>query len=102
MLIKEEFEMNIVKVPGKNNKHEVRMYALSTCIWCKRTKQFLNENSVEYEYVDVDLADKDDYDKIREEILDKGGSLSFPVLIIDNSKLINGYRVEDIKEALEI
>jgi glutaredoxin-like protein NrdH len=94
--------MNIIKVPGKNNKHKVRMYALSTCIWCKRTKQFLKDNEVEYEYVDVDLAEREDYDKIREEILSKGGSLAFPVLIIDNSKLINGYRVEEIKEALEI
>lgn len=94
--------MNIVKVSGKNNKHKVRMYALSTCIWCKRTKQLLNDNDVEYEYVDVDLADKEDYDKIREEILNKGGSLAFPVLIIDDNRLINGYRVEEIKEALEI
>lgn len=94
--------MNIVKVQGKNNKHKVRMYALSTCIWCKRTKQLLNDNDVEYEYVDVDLADKEDYDKIRKEILNKGGSLAFPILIIDDNRLINGYRVEEIKEALEL
>lgn len=94
--------MDIVKVPGKNNKHKVRIYALSTCIWCKRTKQFLKDNEVEYEYVDVDLVDKNDYDEIRKEILDRGGSLAFPVLIIDDNKIINGYRVDEIKEALEI
>nr|MDO8079566.1 glutaredoxin family protein [Candidatus Freyarchaeota archaeon] len=94
--------MNVVKVSGSKKKHKIRMYAISTCVWCRRTKQFLKENSVEYEYVDVDLADKDDYDKIRKEIVDRGGLLSFPVLIIDDNKLINGYRVDDIKEALEI
>lgn len=94
--------MNVVKVPGSKKRHKIRMYAISTCIWCRRTKQFLNENSVEYEYVDVDLEDKDDYEKIRKEIVDRGGILSFPVLIIDDNKLINGYKVDDIKEALEI
>jgi len=29
---------------------------LSTCGWCKKTKQFLRENDVEYEYLDVDTA----------------------------------------------
>jgi glutaredoxin len=94
--------MNVVRVPGSKKNHKVLMYAISTCIWCRRTKQFLKDNSVEYEYVDVDLADKDDYDKIRKEIVERGGYLSFPVIIIDDNKLINGYKVDDIKEALEI
>lgn len=94
--------MNIVKVQGRNNKHKVRMYALSTCIWCKRTKQFLKDNDVEYEYVDVDLASREDAENIRQEIREKGGIMSFPVTIVDDEKIINGYRVEDIKEALEL
>lgn len=94
--------MDIVKVPGSNNKHKVRMYALSTCIWCRRTKQFLKDNDVEYEYVDVDLASKEDAEKIRQEIREKGGRMSFPVTMIDDKRIINGYRVESIKEALEI
>ena len=43
--------MNISKVSGKNNKHKVFLYALSTCVWCKMTKQYLNDNNIEYEYV---------------------------------------------------
>ncbi|MBS7249225.1 MAG: glutaredoxin family protein [Candidatus Freyarchaeota archaeon] len=94
--------MDVVKVSGSNRKHKVRMYALSTCIWCKRTKQFLKDNNIEYEYVDVDLASREDYEQIRQEILDRGGSLSFPVIIIDDNKLINGFRESDLREALEI
>ena len=44
------------------------VYALSTCVWCKLTKQYLNDNNVEYEYVDVDLADEKDKQKIHEKI----------------------------------
>ena len=94
--------MNISKVAGKNNKHRVFVYALSTCVWCKLTKQYLNENSVEYEFVDVDLSTEDEKQKIRETITSKGGSLSYPTTIVDDKKVITGFRKDLLKEALEI
>ena len=94
--------MNISKVSGSNNKHKVRIYALSTCVWCKMTKQFLNDNNVEYEFVDVDLADEDDKQKIHEIIQNKGGMLSYPTTIVDDKVVITGFRKDQLKEALEI
>ncbi len=94
--------MKIVKVPGKNNKHKVLMYAISTCAWCKLTKNFLKDNNIEYEYVDVDLSDGEDREKIRREILKRRGRLSYPAIIIDDKILINGFREDKIKETLEI
>ena len=94
--------MNIVKVSGKNNKHKVLMYTLSTCAWCKKTKKFLKDNNVEYAYVDVDLCNDEDHEKIRNDILSKGGPISYPTIIVDNKKLITGYSEDEIKEALEI
>ncbi len=92
--------MNISKVAGNNSTHKVLMYALSTCVWCKMTKQFLKDNDVAYEYVDVDLEDDEDRDKIREDILMKGGELSYPTTIIDDKKVISGFRKDLLKEAL--
>jgi len=94
--------MEVVKVPGKNNRHKVLVYALSTCAWCKLTKQFLKDNSVEFQYVDVDLCKDEDKEKVREDILDRGGSLSYPTIIIDDKFLITGFRKDKLKEALEI
>jgi len=94
--------MNFVKVTGKNNKHKVLMYALSTCAWCKLTKQFLKDNDVEYEYIDVDLGNEEDQEKIRRDILRRGGSPSYPAIIIDDKFLINGFHKGKIKEALKI
>ncbi|HYB68493.1 MAG TPA: glutaredoxin family protein [Candidatus Acidoferrales bacterium] len=94
--------LNKVKVTGKNNKHKVLMYAISTCAWCKMTKKFLNENDVEYEYVDVDLASDEDHEKIREDIISKGGDPSYPTLIVDNKTVITGFRKDKIEEALEL
>ena len=56
--------MQFSKVPGKNTNHKVTVYALSTCVWCKITKQYLNDNGVAYEYVDVDLLNEKDKDKV--------------------------------------
>lgn len=78
------------------------MYALSTCAWCKLAKKFLNENKVEYEYIDVDLCNAEDKEKIKKEILSKGGSLSYPTIIIDDKILISGFRKDRLKEALGI
>jgi glutaredoxin len=94
--------MNKIKVSGKNTKHKVVMYAISTCAWCKMTKKFLNDSNVEYEYVDVDLTGDEDHEKIREDIIKKGGEPSYPTLIVDNKTVISGYRKDKIKEALEL
>ena len=94
--------MEKIRVSGKNKTHKVLMYAISTCAWCKMTKQFLKDNDVEFEYVDVDKCSDEDLDKIRQDILSKGGSLSYPVIIVNDKTLINGFRKDKIKEILGI
>jgi glutaredoxin len=94
--------MNTTKVQGRNQKHKVLMYTLSTCAWCKMVKRFLKNKNVEYEYVDVDLCNDDDSEKIRNDILDRGGRLSYPVIIIDDKKLMNGFYEDRLRVALEI
>jgi glutaredoxin-like protein NrdH len=94
--------MEKIRVPGKNKKHKVMMYAISTCAWCKMTKKFLKDNEVEYEYVDVDLASDDDHEAIRQKIMSKGAEPSYPTLIVDEKTVITGFRKDLIKEALEI
>lgn len=94
--------MQFSKVKGDKNQHKVVVYALSTCVWCKMTKQYLKDNGVEYEYIDVDLLNEGDKQKIRQEIQDKGGSLSYPTTIIDDKVVVTGFRKDLLKEALGI
>lgn len=94
--------MQFSKVSGKKNDHKVTLFALSTCVWCKLTKEFLKENNVEYEYIDVDLSSEEDKQRIHETIQSKGGSLSYPTTIIDDKVLITGFRKDQLKEALGI
>lgn len=93
--------MDKEKVQGKNNAHKVLLYAISTCPWCKKEKQLLKDNNIEFEFVDVDLCDDEDYEEIRKDIIRRGGRFSFPAIIIDDKILINGFNEKEIMKALE-
>jgi glutaredoxin-like protein NrdH len=94
--------MQFSKVSGKKNTHKVTVYALSTCVWCKLTKQFLSDNEVAYDFVDVDLLSSEDKSKAHEAILSKGGNIGYPTTIVDDKTLITGFRKDQLKEALGI
>ena len=91
--------MNFSKVPG-NNKGSVRMFTLSTCIWCKRTKQFLADQGVEYQYVDVDMLGGEEKEKTLDELKRWNERCSFPTLVINDEKCIVGFKENEIRETL--
>lgn len=95
-------KMEKIRVSGKNKTHKVLMYAISTCAWCKMTKQFLKDNDVEYEYVDVDLASDEDHERIRKEITRLRAPPSYPTVIVDEKTVVSGFRKDKLKEALDI
>ncbi len=90
---------NIEHIKGKN-KGKIMLYALSTCGWCKKTKELLNKLGVEYSYIFVDLLSGNDKDKVMKDIEKWNSNLSFPTLIINNQKCIVGFKEDKIKEAI--
>ncbi|MCL1978260.1 MAG: glutaredoxin family protein [Candidatus Bathyarchaeota archaeon] len=94
--------MQFSKVTGKKVDHKVTLYALSTCVWCKMTKQFLTDKGVEYEFIDVDLLEDNDKEKIRQSILSKGAKLSYPTIIVDDKTIITGFKKDQLKEVLGV
>jgi len=79
---------------------DIKLYALSTCIHCRNTKDFLNDCGVEYDCVEVDKLDKEQRTEILEEIKKINPNCSFPTLIIGD-KIIVGFKKEEITEALK-
>ncbi len=91
--------MEIKHIAGKN-KGKIILYALSTCIWCRKTKNLLNQLGVEYSYIDVDLLDSDEKEKIKKEIEKWNPACSFPTIVINDEKCIIGFKEKEIKELL--
>ena len=90
--------MNFEHIAGKD-KGKITLYALSTCIWCKKTKELLSSLGVSFDYIYVDLLKGEDRSSAIGKIKQYNPSTSFPTLLI-GEKCIVGYREKDIKEAL--
>jgi glutaredoxin-like protein NrdH len=87
-------------VSGKKTKNIV-IYALSTCPWCRKTKNLLNELGVEYYFTDVDLASDKEKQELLNTIRKWNPAISFPTIVIDDKKCIVGFKENEIREALK-
>jgi glutaredoxin-like protein NrdH len=86
-------------VPGKK-AGKVTLYALSTCGWCRMTRELLDSLGIEYEYVYVDLVSGKEADEIANEVERLNPSRSFPTVKIEK-KVIVGFKEDEIKKALK-
>jgi glutaredoxin-like YruB-family protein len=73
---------------------KVKIYSTPTCPYCIRAKQFLKENSIIFEDVDVSSNQQ-----AAEEMIQKSGQMGVPVLDIDG-EIIMGFDKERIKQTL--
>ena len=92
--------MALEHVSGKN-VGKVVLYALSTCPWCNKTKQLLNDLGVEYYYSNVDLLEGEEKAKIMNTVEKWNPSCSFPTLVINDSKCIVGFQESEIRKDLK-
>ena len=80
----------------------VKLYALSTCGWCKKTKELLDTNGVEYDLVYVDLLDGDEKETILAEVCKWNPRASFPTVVVNESESVAGFKEERLRELLGI
>jgi len=93
--------MTVEHVPGKK-VGRVMLYALSTCVWCKKTKALLDSLGVDYDYEYVDLLQGDEKKKAINNISKWNPDCSFPTLVVNDKKCIVGFRDSEIREALKL
>ena len=79
---------------------EVKVYALSTCIHCKKAKEYLDQCGIKYNCVHVDQLTGDERKAVVEEVKKHNPSVSFPTILIDGDVII-GFNQEKIDEALK-
>lgn len=81
-------------------KKKVRLYALSTCPTCKRLKQFLDDNKIKYELIEVDLLDSGEQWLTTKEVKRYNPAATYPTLVIED--VITEFNEQAIKNALGI
>ena len=87
-------------VGGAHGEHQVLFYGLSTCVWCKRTREFLEEHEVGFDYVYVDKLDGNERAEAVDEIRRVNPRTTFPTVVVDGNKAIVGFSPDQLKEAL--
>ena len=91
--------MNTHHIDGAD-KGKVLIYTLSTCIWCKKTKAFLDSLGVGYDFVEVDVLSSDEKENMLTEIKRFNPQCSFPTLVVNDEQCIVGYNESKIKGVL--
>ena len=91
--------MTVTVVPGEK-KADIFLFTLSTCVWCKKTKNILKELGVQYRYVDIDQLEGEERKNILQQLRKKNPSSSYPTIVINDTTSIIGFKEKDIREAL--
>jgi glutaredoxin-like protein NrdH len=84
-----------------HSRKNITLYALSTCVWCKRTKRLLDQLGVGYTAVDVDLLSREDEREVERLLADLNPEGTFPVLVVnEGEEVVCGYEPDKIREVL--
>ena len=78
----------------------ITLYALSTCVHCKKTKEYLDYCGAKYDCIFVDKLEGEERKQIIEAIKKVNPKLSFPTLLVDEEAIV-GSRQDQTKDALE-
>lgn len=75
---------------------KVRVFSTLWCTYCKMAKDFLAENKIKFEDINVQ-----EDQKAATEMIEKSGQAGVPVIEIDG-KIVIGFNIEELKKALKI
>jgi glutaredoxin len=77
---------------------DIRLFALTTCPYCRMTRRYLDDHSVEYELIEVDTLEGDERAQTVEEVKTLSGGTSFPVLVADGQVVVgfNKTKIADL------
>lgn len=79
------------------------MYGLSTCVHCRRARNFLESNKVVFDCIYVDQLKGAEREKALETVRKHNPRVSFPtVLVDDGASVVIGFQEQELADALEL
>jgi len=97
-----ELNTNVVSIEGTRGSHpEIFTFTISTCQWCKKGKNWLNEHGFSYKYLDIDKIPIDDKTALKKELQEVFGVRPrFPFLIVNRTEFLVGFSLKTWEELL--
>ena len=86
-------------MPSK--KAQIKLYTLSTCSHCTRTKRFFKEIGIDPDTIDVDLLSGEERERIMNEVRKLNPECTFPTICIDDNVIV-GFNEDKLRKALGI
>src|SRR3990172_3964160 len=90
------YEESVQHVAGEH-KGDIFLFAISTCVWCKKTKKLLGELGMDYRFVDVDLLEGERRAAAMHDVSVCNESLSFPTIRVNGNRCILGFKEDEIR-----
>ncbi len=91
--------IDFIEKNGKNALNELKVFALSTCGFCRRGMNFLRENDVKFKYIYIDKIDYERKSKLKKDLQEKFNKrVAFPFLVCNDEKAIVGFVKSDWEE----
>ncbi len=84
-----------------SSKSKIKLFTLSTCSHCIRTKRFFKDNGIDMEFIDVDLLTSAERESVMDEVKKLNPDCSFPTICIGDI-IIVGFNEEKLKKALNM
>lgn len=81
---------------------KVKAFTLSTCPYCRAFKKFMNDNHLALEYTDVDLLDGDERNRAIKEAYSYCEGCGFPIIVIDENTVIEGFDEPKLREIFKL
>ena len=99
-----EFIEKLIKSDGGEiDSQDWTIFTLSTCMWCKKCKQYLKDKNITYRYVDVDKIDPSEKSKALAYLREyyKPERISYPFVVCDD-KFVVGYNPGKYEELINL
>jgi len=93
--------LNYTSVDGQDTRHDIEVYALSTCGFCKRALSFLADKGIAHRYIHLDLVPIDTKTRTKMDLKAKFDEhISFPYAVVDGKSTLIGFIEADWRKTL--
>ncbi|HOP29300.1 MAG TPA: glutaredoxin family protein [Spirochaetota bacterium] len=83
---------------GNKNLGEIKVYALSTCAFCKKALKYLRENSITFMYIYVDDMEPEEKQTLKDKLRDRyKRDVGFPFMVINEDQVVVGFKEDEYK-----